>query len=303
MPHVSAHLPGIPMRLLAVTAALLLSSAASAQIAPECKGVNVPNDYSDIVQQDFLMNYYALATTFSAIHGPIPHEPGGGALGLDMVVMPPLGCEKRLAVGGTKTEDTNKTPIIPRPRVTFALPALGPVLPWGGVAYVPPVKVFGTTNVIVSAEVGLSGRVGDTVQLGGRFHATSQKSVGEFATPFIKGDDAVDDMFVASTFGFDLMLGLDFDVITPFAAFGLTDASTFFYIGDDGVITNNYHPYFGPVFSLGAEGLVADHFRWGGEFYGAPGGYSLPDLEIATEKGAARYGRMYTARFRFAYEF
>ena len=291
------------MRLPFAAAALLASSVASAQIAPECEGVEVPDDYSDIVQQDFMMNYFALASSFSAIHGPIPHEPGRGAVGLDLNVMPPLSCEKRLAVGGTKTEDTNKTPIIPRPRLTFAFPKLGPVQPWGGVAYVPPVKVFGTTNVIISAEVGLGGQIGDTFQLGGRFHATSQKSVGEFATPFVKGDDPVDDLYLGSTFGVDLMAGLDFDVITPFASFGLTDVSSFFYIGDDGIITNNYHPYFGPTFSLGAEGLVADHFRWGGEFYGAPGGYSLPDLDIETEKGAARYGRIYTFRMRLAYEF
>ena len=291
------------MRLLMAAASLLLSTVASAQIAPECKGVEVPKDYSDIVQQDFLMNYYALASSFSAIHGPIPHEPGHGAVGLDLNVMPPLGCDKRLALGGTKTEDTNVTPIIPRPRVTFAFPALGKVLPWAGFAYVPPVKVFGSTNVIASGEVGLSGRIGETFQMGGRFHATSQKTVAEIATPFDKDDEPVDDLYLASTFGVDLMFGLDFDVVTPFASVGLTDASTFFYIGDDGIVTNNYHPYFGPTFSLGAEGLVADHFRWGGELYGAPGGYSLPDLEIETLKGAARYGRIYTARFRFAYEF
>ena len=291
------------MRLVIATAALLTSSAALAQIAPECRGVKVPDDYNELVQQDFLMNYYALASSFSAIHGPIPHDPGHGAVGLDLNVMPPLSCEKRLALGGTKTEDTNVTPVIPRPRLTFAFPAIGPVLPWAGVAYVPPVKIFGTTNVIISAEAGLSGRIGDTVQLGGRFHATSQKTVGEIATPFDKKDEPVDDLYLASTFGVDLMLGLDFGVVTPFASFGLTDVSSFFYIGDDGIATNNYHPYFGPAFSLGAEGLVAGHFRWGGEFYGAPGGYSLPDTTAESVKGAARYGRIYTARMRFAYEF
>jgi hypothetical protein len=254
------------------------------------------------VQQDFLQNYPALYTTLSPIHGPIPHEPGHGAIGLDLNVVPPLPCSKRLVLNYTKTEDTNKTPVVPRPRLTFAFPAVGSVVFYGGIGYVPPIKVFGTRNVILSGEVGAGIPLGDTVQTGLRFHATSQKTVGEIATPFVEGDPAVDDLYIASTFGFDAMFGLNFDVVTPYIAAGLTDVSTVFLIGDDNLVTNNFHPYFGFTGSLGVDALVAERLLLGGEFYAAPGGVSLPDNTVAVATPVSRYGRLYTGRLRIAVE-
>jgi len=293
------------MYRLAISVGLLCASwTASAQVAPECKDFAgpPPADYDEQTQQDFMANYVALATTFSPIHGPIPHEPGHGALGLQIGIIPPLGCEKRFALQHTKTEDTNKAPIVPRPTATLAFPAIGIVHPYMGVAYVPPVKVFGTTNVILSGELGVGFPIGDLLQLGARFHATTQKTVGEFVTPFTNDEPAADDLFIGSTMGLDLMGGLDLDILVPYLAFGLTDASTFVFIGDDALLANNYHPYFGPVFSAGVDGLVAERFRFGGEFYGAMGGYSLPDIDAPSVTPAARYGHIYTARFKVAVE-
>jgi hypothetical protein len=284
---------------------LLGATDAYAQIHPECQDYyegGQPDDYDEVTQTDFLANYVALYTTFSPIHAPVPHEPGHGAIGLDLNIVPPLDCAHRIVLGFSKTEDTNKTPILPRPRVSFAFPAIGRMVPYAGVAYIPPIPLFGTTNVILSGEVGVGFQFGEMVQLGGRFHATSQKTVGEIATPFEVGGEPFDDLYIASTFGLDLMFGLDFDVVTPFLAAGFTDASTFFYVGDDNAVVNNYHPYFGFTGSIGVDALVAKHFRVGGEFYAAPGGYSTPVDSEPNLKPASRYGRLYTGRFRFAYE-
>jgi len=291
-------------RSIFVLASLCLSWTASAQVAPECEDFAgpPPEGYDEQTQQDFMANYVALATTFSPLHGPIPHEPGHGSLGLQVGIIPPLGCEKRFALQHTKTEDTNKAPIVPRPTATLAFPAIGIARPYMGVAYVPPVKVFGTTNVILSGELGVGFPIGELLQLGARFHATTQKTVGEFVTPFTDDEPAVDDLFIGSTLGLDLMGGIDLDLVVPYVAFGLTDASTFTFIGDDSLLANNYHPYFGPVFSVGVDGLVAERFRFGGEFYGAPGGYSLPDVDAPSVTPAARYGHLYTARFKVAVE-
>jgi len=290
----------------AAAAAVILTvgSTAHASIDPKCdeEAQNLPDNYDEQAQQDFLQNYPALYTTLSPIHGPIPHDPGHGAIGVDLGVVPPLGCSRRLVLNYTKTEDTNKTPVVPRPRVTFAFPAIGKVVPYAGIAYVPPVPFLGTRNVIVSGEVGAGIALGDTVQAGLRFHATQQKTVGEIATPFIDGDPAYDDLYIASTFGVDAMFGLDFDVVTPYLAAGFTDVSTFFLIGDDNVIANNYHPYFGFTGSLGVDALIAERLRLGGEFYAAPGGYSLPDKEQESVSPAGRYGRLYTGRLRIAVE-
>jgi len=288
----------------AVALAGFLAAPAAAFVDPKCadEAANIPADYDEQVQQDFLQNYPALYTTLSPIHGPIPHEPGHGAIGLDLNVVPPLPCSKRLVLNYTKTEDTNKTPVVPRPRITFAFPAVGSVVFYGGIGYVPPVKVFGTRNVILSGEVGAGIPIGDTFQTGLRFHATSQKTVGEIATPFVEGDPAIDDLYIASTFGIDAMFGLNFDVVTPYIAAGLTDVSTVFLIGDDNLVANNFHPYFGFTGSAGVDALVAERLRLGGEFYAAPGGVSLPDDTVTVAAPVSRYGRLYTARFRIAVE-
>lgn len=280
------------------------SFEARAQVDPDCQEVadaGPPEDHDEMAQAEFLLNYPALYTTLSPLHGPVPHDPGHGAITLDLAVVPPLSCERRMQLNWSKTEDTNKTPLIPRPRVSFAFPAIGRMVPYAGVAYVPPITIFGTTNVILSGEVGVGFQLGELFQIGGRFHATSQKTVGEIATPILEGDPAFDDLYIASTFGLDLITGLDIDPVTPYLAIGFTDASTFFYIGDDDVVVNNYHPYFGPTASLGIDGLVK-WVRFGGEFYAAPGGYSTPDNTVESVKPPSRYGFLYTARFRVGVE-
>lgn len=291
------------MRTLLLAAALAPASAL-AYVDPKCADYELPASYDEQVQQDFLANYVALAASYSAVHGPIPHDPGHGALGLDLGVLPPLGCARRIVLQGTKTEDTNKTPVIPRLRATFAFPSVGRFVPYAGVAYVPPVPLLGTTNVILSGELGVGVPVGKVLQLGARYHFTLQKTVGEIATPFVEGDPEYDDLYLGSTFGLDGMIGIDTGDVVPFAALGFTDVSTFFYIGDDGVVTNNFHPYLGPTASLGVDALIKERFRFGGELYSAPGGFSRPDKTVpVVETGAfSRYGHLTTARFRFAVE-
>ena len=292
------------MRFVLSMGILAFAAPAFGQVAAECADYAgpPPKDYNENAQQDFLKNYTSLATTFSPLHGPIPHEPGRGSIGVDISVMPPLGCERRMVLNHTKTEDTNIAPIIPQPVASFSFPAIGPVIPYAGVGYIPPITVFGTTNVIISAEIGFGVAAGEVFQVGGRFHATSQKTIGEIATPFEEGDPAFVDLYMGSTFGFDAMFGAAAGPVVPYLALGFTDVSTFFFIGDDGLVSNNYHPYFGPNASLGIDGLVANRFRFGGEFYAAPGGYSRPDKEVDRVKPASRYGHMYTARFRLAVE-
>ena len=113
--------------------------------------------------------------------------------------------------------------------------------------------------------------------------------------------EAFDDLYLASTFGLDAMVGYKAGFITPYAAIGFTDVSTFFYIGDDGVVTNNMHPYAGLTFSTGASLSLNSKLKTVAEFYGAPGGYSMPDPSLSSVKPASRYGHIYTARFRFSW--
>ncbi|MDP6932218.1 MAG: hypothetical protein QGG40_04840, partial [Myxococcota bacterium] len=90
------------------------------------------------------------------------------------------------------------------------------------------------------------------------------------ATPFEDGGEAFDDFYMGSTFGVDLMTGYATEKVTPYLALGITDVSTFFYIGDDGVVSNNSTPYAGAVASLGAQAAIGP-CDLAGEFYTAPG--------------------------------
>ncbi|MGC6510126.1 MAG: hypothetical protein ACON4U_17030 [Myxococcota bacterium] len=236
-----------------------------------------PEGYSEQGQQDFLLNFFSLATTFSPLHAPIPQAGGTGTAGLEVAIIPPLPCSRRLVLDYTKTEDTNKTPAAPRPRVSFSMPkrdtAIGTVVPYGSFGYVPPITFAGTRNVIVSVEagVGISPNEGGGIQYGMRYHATLMKTVAEIATPFNEGDPEALDFYVGSTFGLDAMVGYRMNKWIPYAAFGFTDVSTFFYIDDDGIVINNENPYAGSVISAGTQYRISEHLQSAAELYLAPG--------------------------------
>ncbi len=281
---------------------LVVGPEAHAYVDPECEGLT--QKFDDTGQQNFLLNYFALATTMSPTHSPVPWEGGHGAVGLELGVIPPLSCEQRLVLNSTKTEDTNKAPVFPRPRIGFSFPAVGNVTVYGGVGYVPPVTVFGTRNVILSGELGAGTALESGVELGGRLHATSLKTVAEIATPFVDGSEAVDDLYLGTTVGVDVSGGYRIGDWTPYLAVGLTDVSTFFYIGDDDYIGNNTDPFFGPTLSLGAQGTLLEKLDLGAEFYAVPGRtWASEDIAEGDMVGwhTTDGGYLYTARIRLAY--
>lgn len=271
--------------LLTFSLPAILSLAAhpvwASNIDPKCEEAAAaaqadPPDDQD--QQNYLLNYFSLSTSFSPLHGILPNEPGHGALSFEASVIPPLSCEHRLVFGGTKTEDTNKAPVLPRPRLTFTLPKIGPIALYGGLGYVPPVTVFGTRNVVVSGEAGVGLPLKSGLGFGARYHFTLLKTVADVATAFDPADDAVLDYYSGSTFGVDAMVGYQARLgsgqhplqLDPYLALGLTDVSTFFWIGDDGVIGNNTAPYLGFTGSLGAQ-LQWKRVQGAAELYMAPG--------------------------------
>lgn len=292
----------------------LLLPAARATVDDKCDALLPPDDYDEQVQRDFLANYVVLATTYSAIHAPIPHAAGRGAVGLDLAVIPPLGCGQRYVEDWSKTEDTNKAPVVPRPRATFGFePIADRIYPYAGVALIPPIfiggKKEGSQNFIASGEFGAGMYLSEHLAVGLRLHGTLQRTVSNAAGAYEKGDKEYYDVYVASSQGVDLSAGYSLGdgqklSLTPYVSAGLLDTSTFLWIGDDGFVGTNYHPYLGPAISLGADGLLKDRIRLGAEIYAAPGGHSKPNESVPdVEEGAfTRYGNLYTARLRIAYE-
>ena len=256
-------------------ATLLLASLGSAQafVDPACQEVadaGPPADYDEQAQADFLLNYYAMVTTLSPNHGPTGDDPGHGTVGVELLGIPPLSCERRLVLNYSKTEDTNKSPIIPRIRLSFTFPEIGAWQLYSGLTYVMPFSVMDVRNVLIGGEIGAGRSFGD-LQVGARYHASMLKVIGEVATPFSEDDEAFDDLYLGSTMGLDLMAGLEVGSFLPYLSVGVADASTFFYIGDDDFIGNNFNPYFGPTVSLGTEADVLDWLYLAGEVYYAPG--------------------------------
>lgn len=297
------------MRWHVALMAMAFPASALAEVDPACADLPKPLDYDEQVQQDFQQNFFALATSLSPLHGAVPHAPGRGSIGADIAILPPLSCEQRYVLDWTKTEDTNKSPIVPKIVASYAFPSLwNVVVPYAGFVFLPPIPLGGTRTLLLGGEVGIGVMAHEHVDVGARFHTSMQRTYGDVATAFDpENEPAVEDVLVASTWGFDAQLSAPFavrgQVITPYIAAGYVNASTFFLVGDNNYVANNLHPYSGFAFSVGLDLLLVDHLRLGGEFYGAPGGYSLPDPDAVSAEDASRYGHLYTGRFRIGYEF
>jgi len=230
----------------------------------------------DEAQFDHMLNFFAAATTMSPLHGPMGGEAGHGTIGVDVLVMPPLSCAQRIVFQnldtgeGGKTEDTNKSPAVPRPHLSFTFPKIGEWQVYGTAAYIPPVPFAGTRNVYLGFEVG-AGRELAGLQVGARFHASMLKAIGDIATKLNEDDPDRVDFYLASTFGLDAMVGKAMGKWTPYLSAGVMDVSTIFYVDDTGVMVNNSAPYFGPAISVGTEADLHERIALAMEFYTAPG--------------------------------
>ena len=295
--------------MFALPLLLMSLSTAEASVDPKCEGKTQKFE-DDLDQQQFILNYVALSTSFSPIHAPKPLAESTTAAGLEFSLIPPLSCEQRLVLNSTKTEDTNKVPVMPRPRFTFTLPTQGKALvPYGSFAFLPPVPLGGVRTLLLSSEIGFGIERKSGTQYGSRFHVTSVRTIGEVATPFNEEDEPAEDIYVGSTFGLDIMFGKKLaSGLTPYLALGLTDVSTFFYIGDDGYVGNNYDPFFGPVTSLGAD-KSAGNWNFAGELYAVPGLTYVPPSFASQEHPEycgwhfTPGGYVYTVRLRVSYVF
>lgn len=247
---------------------LILSFPVNAQIAAECEGVEVPEDYDEDKQQAHLNNYFAAGFLMTPL-APIQAFQGEqkASIGLELGIVPPLGCQERLVLGGTKTEDTNKLPVNPRPRILAALPAPENVSLLAGFTLMPPVEIPDVGSILqAGVEMAVGVQISPALTVGTRAHLNFTRARAEIATPFIKGAQAYDDLFYASSLGMDLALSYSLQSMnlpwaTPYFSAGVADITTLFIVGDDLVVTQNVdYPWWGALVAGGVQMIFADHF-------------------------------------------
>lgn len=295
------------MSLSLALLALLGAPEARAEIAPECEGLSKPSDYDEQAQQDAQQNYFALVGSFSPLHAAVPHKGGRGMIGVDAAVLPPLTCAQRFVLDWTKTEDTNKSFLLPKIVASYAFPEIKDRLViYAGLALLPPIPINGTRNLLLSTELGFGVHAAPVVDVGARFHMSLQRTYGDVATAFTKDEPSIEDVFLGGTWGIDALISfpvvVDEQLVSPYLAAGYLDASTFFFVGDSSYAAINLHPYSGPAVAVGLDTLLVKRLRLAGEFYAAPGGFSLPDSSAAVVGGFSKYGSLYTGRLRIGVE-
>jgi len=184
----------------------------------------------------------ALAMAPSPLTSPSPYKAFQVAIGLDLHQFDYLSCQERTVfLGGIqKTEDTNKTPVVPRFRFSMGLPMGGYVT----ISGLPPLTLFGVRTGVITGEVGGGFGLGDSpARLGVRLHASSGQIVGDIAHPvgMEPGDEGYDDASVDDEYQF-LNVGADAAVswaielpklsIFPYAGAGVLNVSSIFYVGE-----------------------------------------------------------------------
>jgi hypothetical protein len=97
--------------------------------------------------ESWALAHFTAATLLSGLDTPATRKPGDVSIGLEIGWLPRLdSAQLRVGFNGLETEDLNKAPFIPRPRVTIGLPARLSLI----VAGTPPVRMFGVKAALLA---------------------------------------------------------------------------------------------------------------------------------------------------------
>ncbi len=251
--------------------------------------MTIPEDYDEEKQQAHLNNYFAAGFIMTPMS---PIQPFQGdqkaSLGLELGIIPPMSCQERLVLGGTKTEDTNKLPVNPRPRLISSLPSLGPVQLYSGFTLMPPIEIPNVGSILqAGVELAAYYPMSSGLTVGTRMHLNFTRARAEIATPFVEGAPAYDDLFYASSMGVDFAAAYHLKKaglawITPYASAGIADISTLFIVGDDLVVTQNIiYPWWGALIAVGTQFMILENIEIIAEVSTASPVFTTGKLKIA----------------------
>jgi len=132
---------GITMLLLALS----VPAAAQMQVV-----MGPPQQLAFDRPESWALAHFTSATLLSGLETPSTRKPGDVSIGLELGWLPPLTTtQRRVGFNGTKEEDLNKTPVMPRPQVSIGLPWRFSVI----VAATPPITMFGLKSALVAVGI------------------------------------------------------------------------------------------------------------------------------------------------------
>ncbi len=206
---------------------------------------------------------------------------------------------------------------------------------FGGFSFLPPLPVSvptkerGVYSLSLAGELGMGVRLsspgpnGEALVASARAHMSLTRVIGNFASAIEEDAAEYNDLLLTSSTGADLLIGRGFaptvpvvQLVTPYLGVGWLNTTSFFWVGDDRNMQNNYYPYNGPTYAIGANALVrldraqGYRLRLGGEYFAAPFGAIFPlaghpadGVPGARSLGArdrlaiaAEYGHLHTLR-------
>ncbi len=125
---------------LAAALLLLVAPVAGAQSAGQVPVLNPVEQLNFDRPESWALKYFDSAMLLSGLDTPGARTPASVSIGFEIGWLPSLSASQRtVGFDGTKTEDLNKAPFLPRPRVVVGLPDRFSLI----VAGDPPIRAFG----------------------------------------------------------------------------------------------------------------------------------------------------------------
>lgn len=191
-----------------------------------------------------MQNYFMALFMPLPIADAHPHDQLKHSAGIDTSYVPRLSCAQRLALNATKTENTSKTPLLPRPSVHTRLLGNTSYSLTMGISFLPPLPIphFSVWSLAADSSVLFEPMKGIAIGVRGFLGVGYLRA--EIATPFNQDDPIKDDWFSFGIFGADALSSFAIPItekqkLYPFLSFGFVRGASLFAVADDGVLVPN----------------------------------------------------------------
>jgi len=186
-------------------------------------------------QEQRLIEIHSLLVSLPPDNAPGAYAPRQFTLGLEIIGIPPID-------GHTGRSDqitaSDRTPLFPRLRLAYGLPAPDDFRAFVGAAYIPPIPINDVQSHLGALEAGFAWAPDNPFTVGIRatvLLATSQSPVTDPKTK-----DTLDNF----EYGGDVSAGYRFDLgrtrLTPFASVGVTRVNGDFTVTSDAVTLTSH---------------------------------------------------------------